>query len=236
MPQLQIRSRFLILFWFFLAYLLVANSLIRPAEVRAVTGDQVSQWADDLSALKVPDDQQPLASFPGVIRVPPREWALFAGPPLGSGSVQLDELSHRLTYQVLLGESIGSNNISVRGVVGRRPEVDTDPPPDCAGVTAPNYCADSPYVGGGSPTGEGFYHLESAAGHPAIVYHGMCCNGQYWNVIWYVPEDDTTHTLTLYLEAAERVGNPMVRPATPDNTRALWPENVATAQWLLDLT
>src|SRR5205085_6267486 len=102
-----------------------------------------------------------LSAFPGAVRLPRRELALFDGLPLTQAEVATDSLTQRLTYTVNLGSSAGSGSITVTGVVGRRPELDADPPRQCM-QPGPNYCADTGYIAG-PPTGETFFHMHSQA-------------------------------------------------------------------------
>lgn len=213
----------------------VPHALSTTAGSSTSQGDPADQWVSDLAALRPPHSAQPLSTFPGVVRLPRREWALFAGPSLSQASVSTSQYTSRLTYRVLLGESTGSNSVQVQGVAGRSLDVDAPVPGDCL-QPAPNYCATTPMIQSRSPMIESFHQLRSAAGRPGMARHTACCNGDHWELNWYVPEDDTTHTLTLYLDSAERLSRPPVRRPTEENPRALWPENVALAQSLIDLT
>jgi hypothetical protein len=168
-----------------------------------------------------------------VVRLPRRELALFAGPTLMAADVSPDPVNQRSTYSVELNTA-GGGQIRMSGVAGRQPELDADPPADCL-QPATDYCADTGYVAG-PPMSEVFYHLHSAAGHPGRVEHLVCCNGLMWAAKWYVASDDTTHTVSLYLEPANRIGMFDLVPATEDNGRRLGQGNRAVAQWLLDLT
>lgn len=220
--------------WLVCCLLVVAGVTSGSQSALAASDPGVDRWLQDLAQVRPKSDAQLLSSFAGVVRLPRREFALFDGPNVSVAGVAQDTLTQRLTYTVELRSAAGTGSIQVTGVVGRRPELDADPAPDCL-QPGPNYCADTGYVQG-PPTGEAFFHMQSAGGHPGRVSHGVCCNGEGWTVQWYVPDDDTTHTLTLYLDPADRVGHFDLVPATDDNSRRLGPPNVSVAQWLLDQT
>jgi hypothetical protein len=153
-------------------------------------------------------DRQPARDFPGILFLPRPSLALEQRLSMSEASYgSLDSTSDRREYRIVLGENVGSDNITLEGSLGRELYEKAATPSefdDC--VASQPYCAWSPYVASSQPTIERFNGLTSLSGRAAVVSHITCCNGENWTVTWYDPELDASYSESFYLGPANRLG------------------------------
>lgn len=196
-----------------------------PREAEAV------RWSDRFSEAYRGQDGLPITDFPGAILAPSRRVALFEGLRLGQAWLTSEDFRTPgvSRYEFVLGDRPSAGGAQFYGVLGRRaydeaagrpleydPWVgrpDQAPRPICDATV--DHCA---FPGVGYALHSELFFGLTVGSRPAVVRHVTCCNGQFWEIVWYDGEADVTRGYSLYLDVAERLGsNPRV---DPDNVAA----------------
>jgi serine/threonine-protein kinase len=176
---------------------------------------EVAKWRRDLaSARPWGDGGQPALAFPKTLLLPDRGDDAFKGLSLKDATFYPEQQGARwASYKIRLkldGATLEDSGLEAAGTIGRS-EFDRAVSPDqfyvIGSCDRETYCRllTSARVGSPPPNAELFRSLK-VSGKPAVVHHGVCCNGESWTVIWFDEPENVSYSLSWYLELATRIG------------------------------